>query len=477
LSQNRNVLFSCFFTFKKSYFCTPYIISVTLDKHFFKNLPAKYKIAWRDYYTGQNLLSVRIASIVFLLLNAIIRILYFIFPLNLTRAENFPEFNITNWVFIGASFLYYLLSNLLVENYRKTPKATAIMSLYIFSFALYLIFCGMYASFIATSDPRNALTLYLIALFVVSIMCVFEYYEIIILIIAAELLFTSQLIHSHANPREMIYNQLISLILLSGFYLISRYFYSYKANYYLQLLEIREKNIEIERGSEFKSQLLGTVAHDLRNPIAAVETIAMMMEMDEIDAELQENLDMIKASCVQARTIIDELLESARNQNSTEFITLKTELNEFLQDIIDNWKIQKGTKNIELVSHALPAYAQLNHEKFQRVLDNLIGNALKFSREKSKVEVILSKTDTQIVVEVRDNGIGIPKDKLPIIFEAFTKAGRTGLKGEQSTGLGLSIVKQIVEKHNGKIEVESEEKIGSVFRIWLQILNDQVLVN
>jgi two-component system sensor histidine kinase VicK len=455
----------------------PYINSGTLDKHFFKNLPTKYKIAWRHYYTGQNLLSVRIASTVFLLLNVIIRILCFIFPLSLTRVENFPDFNITNWVFIGSSLLSYLVSNILIENYRKTQKATAIMSLYIFSFALYLILCGMYASFIATSDPRNALTLYLIALFVVSILFIFEYYEIIILIIAAELLFTSLLIHSHANPTEMIYNQLISLILLSGFYLILRYFYSYKANYYLQLIEIKEKNLEIERGSEFKSQLLGTVAHDLRNPIAAVETIAMMMEMDEIDTELQENLDMMKASCLQARTIIDELLESARNQNNVEFITLKTELNKFLQDIIDNWKIQKGTKNIELISRALPAYAQLNHEKFQRVLDNLIGNALKFSKEKSKVEVILSRTDTQIIIEVKDHGIGIPKDKLPIIFEAFTRAGRTGLKGEQSTGLGLSIVKQIVEKHGGKIEVESEEKMGSVFRIWLPVLSDQGLVS
>ncbi|WP_367119233.1 sensor histidine kinase [uncultured Mucilaginibacter sp.] len=63
--------------------------------------------------------------------------------------------------------------------------------------------------------------------------------------------------------------------------------------------------------------------------------------------------------------------------------------------------------------------------------------------------------------------MGIPKDKLPIIFDAFTKAGRPGLKGEQSTGLGLSIVKQIVEKHNGNIEVESEEGRGSVFRVTL----------
>jgi two-component system sensor histidine kinase VicK len=265
----------------------------------------------------------------------------------------------------------------------------------------------------------------------------------------------------------MLYNQLVSVILLAGFYLISRYSFSYKANYYLQVIEIKEKNLEIERGSEFKSQLLGTVAHDLRNPIAAVETIAMMMEMDDIDEDTKENLSLMKASCVKARTIIDDLLEAARNENTTEFVTHKTELNRFIIDIVDAWMIQKEAKNLELISYVSPAYAQINREKFQRVMDNLIGNALKFSKEKSKVEVVLSKFDNAIVIEVKDRGIGIPKEKLPIIFDPFTKAGRPGLKGEQSTGLGLSIVKQIVEKHKGKIEVESEEGKGSVFRISL----------
>ncbi len=434
-------------------------------KHFNKNLPRRYKIAYRDYYTGQNLQSVRVASGIFLILNAIIRVLYLVFPISLTKADNFPEFNIANWVFIASGLAYYLISNILIEEFRKSNKSSAIMSLYIFSFALYLIACGMYSSFIATADPRNALTLYLIALTVVSILCVFEYFETIIVIIAAALLFTSLLIHSHADDTAMVYDQLISFILLGGFYLISRYFFTYKANYYLQLVEIKEKNIEIERGSEFKSQLLGTVAHDLRNPLAAVETIAMMMEMDEINEDTQDNLNLIKASCIKARGIIDELLESARNQNTIQFITVKTELNEFLTELIETWAIQKGGKNIELISTANPAYVLINHDKYQRVIDNLIGNALKFSKEKSKVEVILSKSDKNVVIEIKDHGIGIPKDKLHLIFEAFTKAGRTGLKGEQSTGLGLSIVKQIVEKHNGTIEVESEEGKGSTFRI------------
>jgi len=81
--------------------------------------------------------------------------------------------------------------------------------------------------------------------------------------------------------------------------------------------------------------------------------------------------------------------------------------------------------------------------------------------------VLLSKRNQNIILEVKDRGLGIPKEMLPIIFTPFSKAGRTGLKGEQSTGLGLSIVKQIIEKHGGKIEVESEVGVGSTFRITL----------
>ena len=439
-----------------------------MNKYLFKDLTGKHKNAYRDYYTRENLSSVRIGAIIFLILNVVIRALYLIFPLSLTKAQNFPEFDITNWVYMGSALVFYIISNFLIDEINKNKKATVIMSLFVFVSALYIIICGMFSSFIATANPRNALILYLISLTVIGVLCVFEYYETIILIIAVELLFTSLLIHASTDPTEMIYNQMVSVILLSGFYWISRYFFTYKANYWMQVNEIREKNLEIERASEFKSQLLGTVAHDLRNPIAAVETLAMMMEMEDINADTQDTLNLMKASCIRARTIIDDLLESARNDNSGEFVTVKTELNALVQQNINVWKLQKEAKNaIELISSINPAYAQINHEKFTRVLDNLIGNALKFSKEKSKIEVFISKRNKNIIIEIKDRGLGIPKDMLPIIFTPFSKAGRTGLKGEQSTGLGLSIVKQIIEKHNGKIEVESEVGKGSTFRVVL----------
>jgi len=438
-----------------------------LETNYYKHLPGKFKTSWRNHYTGQNLSMVRVACLVFLLLNLVLRLLYLIIPINLTRAENFPGFNISNWVFIASGAVFYIISNLLAEEYRKRKKATAIMALFVFVFSLFIISCGMFSSFVATGDPRNSPTLYLIALAVISVLCVFEFYETIMLLISVEILFTMLLTLSHASPAEMVYNQLVSMVLLGCFYLISRYFFSSKANYFLQLNEINEKNQEIERGSELKSQLLGMVAHDLRNPIAAIESVAMLMEMDDIEPDTQENLGFIKASCVKARTIIEDLLETARNENIIEFVTHKTELNKIITDIVDVWKKHEDTKNIELISYISPAYAMINHEKFQRVLDNLINNAFKFSKENSMVEIFLDNKGPDTIIEIKDNGIGIPPGKLPIIFDPFTKAGRNGLKGEQSTGLGLSIVKQIIEKHKGKIEVESEEGKGSVFRIAL----------
>jgi two-component system sensor histidine kinase VicK len=71
------------------------------------------------------------------------------------------------------------------------------------------------------------------------------------------------------------------------------------------------------------------------------------------------------------------------------------------------------------------------------------------------------------MIQVKDNGVGIPKDMIPMLFDRFSKAGRAGVRGEQSTGLGLSIVKQIVERHKGKIKVDSEENKGSTFTVYI----------
>jgi two-component system sensor histidine kinase VicK len=441
---------------------------ITLDTHYFKALHGKYRTAFRNYYTLQNLQSIRNATLIFFLINLSLRVLIISLPVNITKAQNFPEFDFTNWIYLALTPLFYIGSYLFINQIKKTKKATAAMILFVFVFSMYIILSGMYSAFIATSDPRNSLTVYLIALIVISVMCVFEYDEVIVLMILTEIAYTILLLYAHADATSMLYDQLISVVLLSGFYLISRYFFSYKASYYRQILEIRSKNIEIEKAGEFKNQVLGMVAHDLRNPIGAVESIAMMIELEEINEDMQDNVNMIKESCSKARSILDDLLEAAKNENINIIETQKVELNQYLKGIIEAWKIQNPI-SIILVSAVTPLYAQISKEKFTRVLDNLISNALKFSKETDQVELHLNKNDNLVTIEVKDYGLGIPQDMIPYIFERFSKAGRTGLKGEKSTGLGLSIVKQIIESHKGKISVSSIEGEGTTFRIQLPV--------
>jgi two-component system sensor histidine kinase VicK len=439
-----------------------------LSKQPYKSVSGKYKSSYRDYYTLKNLVAIRTGSIIFLILNLILLILYYALSESLTRAQNFPEFHFANLLYICITPVFLIGSYVLIYVYKKQKKAHIVMGFFVFLFSFYIIFCGMYSSFIATSDPRNAMTLYLTALSIISVVFVFENDETIVLIILAEILFTSLLYITHAEAMEMVYNQIISITLLFCFFFVSRYFYSYKSSYFMQLVDIREKNIDIEKAGAFKNEILGMVAHDLRNPIAAIETLTMMMEMEDVDKDTRENLDMIKTSCAKARGIIADLLDAANNENINIIETQRTELNHFIKNIINEWKVQKNAKNnIILISSKNHVFVEINAEKFQRVMDNLITNALKFSKDNNKIEIYLSTKNDMAILEVRDYGLGIPADMLPYIFERFSKARRPGLRGEQSTGLGLSISRQIIENHNGTVEVKSEEKKGSTFTIKL----------
>jgi two-component system, OmpR family, sensor histidine kinase VicK len=158
----------------------------------------------------------------------------------------------------------------------------------------------------------------------------------------------------------------------------------------------------------------------------------------------------------------------ARNDSSNELSYSLTNLNEFLQEVAHGWRHMSDFKShLQLNLPKQPVYAQLNAEKFQRVIDNLISNAAKFSKEGDTITINLRSTAQQVKVEVQDQGVGIPAALLPQVFDRFSKAGRKGLKGEQSTGLGLSISKQIVEKHQGHIKVQSQEGKGTTFVITL----------
>jgi two-component system, OmpR family, sensor histidine kinase VicK len=306
----------------------------------------------------------------------------------------------------------------------------------------------------------------------VGIFFTFELYETVILTVFTGLCFAILLTFYQTSISEILLNNLASFVLLGVFFAISRLSFVYRADNYYKLKAIEAKNVEIEKASQVKNEILGVVAHDLRNPLSAIKTIVGLMESDDnINPENLDNLQMIRASCDKATSIINDLLETAQNQNDVgnEFDFEQVELNKFLLLIVDEWlKSTKGAVNILYYGTKQPMYALINQEKMQRAMDNLISNAVKFSTSKEPIEISLKELRGEVLISVKDFGVGIPMDLLPYIFDRFSKASRKGNKGEGSIGLGLSIVQDIVRKHGGEIVVTSNEKMGTTFTVKLK---------
>ena len=435
--------------------------------HFFSGIDQPYRFSFLSFYTLQNLQTVKVVSTVLFLFNLSLRLFVVLGKIPIKTITNIQEYDSANWMTIAMSSLFYLGSQYLIKNFERTKKSIIVAHGFVLAFCLFLMIITMRSSFFVMHNPRNTLVMYFMGVVITSVFFALEYYETMFLTAVTGICFAAIIPYYQTDFNELLMNNLGSLIILTTFFTTSRYAYSYRVDNFLKLKFIEEKNQEIENASIIKNEILGIVAHDLRNPLAAIKTIAMVMEDDKkLDEDNQDNLQMIKSACDKAASIINDLLETANNEIS-EFDLKSTELNQFLQKVVDDWKRNTTTKvNILYYGTAEPLYGGINAEKMQRVMDNLISNAIKFSGE-SNIEVSLQALNSQIIINVRDFGMGIPNELLPYIFDRFSKASRRGMRGEESVGLGLSIVRQIVKKHGGEIEVDSIEKRGTTFTIKL----------
>jgi len=219
-----------------------------------------------------------------------------------------------------------------------------------------------------------------------------------------------------------------------------------------------------------KYQVLGMVAHDLRTPISQIFGIVSLLE-DEADENQVELLEMAKDACQAANHIISDLIEISENEISQPVLNkVRTDINELLNQCIRRFKCQLNDKNLRVrTSFAADATGLVDKRKFIRVLDNLISNAIKFSPDHKTIQLITEKRGDNVYIHIEDEGIGIKKEYLPILFDKFPKTfRRPGTKGERSNGLGLYIVKQIIDMLGGTISVESEVNKGTVFTIELE---------
>jgi Signal transduction histidine kinase len=436
--------------------------------HFFTRISPVYRDLFRSYSTLQNLKTVKIISLIYFLLNITLRLIVTAYDVPVQSIRHYDEFNDANIFTSIVTPFFCLISILLITLYERGKQKPLLSRVFVLLMALFIIFSGMRATFFAMHNPRNTMLMYLVGIVVAGVFFTFEFFETIILTAVAGLCFYYFVPYYQADISEIVMNNLASFVVLAVFYCISRFSFSYRADNYLKLKAIEEKNIEIETASRLKNEILGIVAHDLRNPLTAIFALACIMEDDHtLNEDNQENVQMIKMSCDKATAIINDLIETAHNDKDNVFDIEEVELNQYLLKIVDEWaKNKTGQTNILYYGTNKPIYTHINTEKMERVMDNLISNAVKFSGDSDHVEVRLGVDDAGgIFIDIKDFGMGIPESLLPYIFDRFSRASRRGLRGEESVGLGLSIVKQIVEKHGGSVDVVSTEKKGTTFTI------------
>ncbi len=227
----------------------------------------------------------------------------------------------------------------------------------------------------------------------------------------------------------------------------------------------------LQESNRAKDHILGTVAHDLRNPISAIKSIASLLAYlpeDRRNQSLPRRLEQIDTSCEAAEGIINDLIEASElDQVETEMRMERIDLRPFVISAVELCRTQALNKRIT-VDAKMPAAdlpVLINKVKFSRVLDNLLSNALKFCNEDGTVVVTVETTSKCARLTVADNGIGIPDNLKERVFERFSDAGRPGTAQERSTGLGLSITRQIVRLHGGQIWLESREHEGTTFYV------------
>ncbi len=219
-----------------------------------------------------------------------------------------------------------------------------------------------------------------------------------------------------------------------------------------------------------KKDFITNVSHELRTPLTSIKGFVETL-MDEIDDEHKQYLNIINNNTRRLISIVEDLLTLSELENKENpLIINEVDLPELIRSISVIFDQKLSEKQIELIHNFeddIPL-VQADAFRLEQVMINLIDNAIKYSQN-GKIEIILSKNSEKVFIQVKDSGLGIPKEHQTRIFERFYTVDKSHSRKTGGTGLGLSIVKHIVQAHNGEITLESEIGIGTTFIVKLPV--------
>ncbi|MEQ9365619.1 MAG: hybrid sensor histidine kinase/response regulator [Leptospirales bacterium] len=238
--------------------------------------------------------------------------------------------------------------------------------------------------------------------------------------------------------------------------------------------QLESQNEHLAALNDQKNQFLGMAAHDLRNPLGIIQGFStLLIEAEGLPPEQETQLlNRIRASSQFMLQLVDDLLDiSAIESGKLDLNPSPVPVGKIFESCVDLNTIPASQKQIGVdvdLSEDLPLI-RADASKMDQVFNNLLSNAIKFSHAGSRVTLKARRVGDLVQLSVGDQGQGIPADELGKLFQPFQKSSVRATAGEKSTGLGLTIVRRIVEGHGGTIEVQSEVGKGTIFIVSVPI--------
>ena len=226
---------------------------------------------------------------------------------------------------------------------------------------------------------------------------------------------------------------------------------------------------EVKTVSKRKTDFISSVSHELRTPLTSIKGYASILlagKLGNIPSEIKERLDKINRHSDELAHLVNDLLDIARIESGRMIMKKETlDLKSIVEEVLDLLSVQLKERRIgsgfDIPEEANTIFA--DRSQIERVFINIVGNALKFTPVQGKISIRSHKVDNAVQLDISDTGCGIPEEVQEKIFEEFYRVDNAINQEVKGTGLGLTLVKHIIEAHNGKIWVKSKVGSGSTF--------------
>ncbi|NCQ12046.1 MAG: GAF domain-containing sensor histidine kinase [Bacteroidetes bacterium] len=246
------------------------------------------------------------------------------------------------------------------------------------------------------------------------------------------------------------------------------------ANSIVTRLEIEKQNHLLKKSNDANSQLLRIIGHDLRNPISGITGIINLLieENLPLTPDFIYMLQLVKNASESMQSYTNDILESGVALGNSEILANeRISINNVISNLIEMYLPFAKNKSIKLIRNypINELYIHSNKTQLSQLFGNLLSNAIKFTPQNGEIICSISQDLNKVKIMIQDNGIGMDESILKNLFSNPQLSRRSGTEGENSTGLGLSMIKQLVEILSGTITVRSEPSKGSTFTVHLSI--------